>query len=140
MLNYNAPHEGQKSSFDGANSDQMNTFFWLKKAIIESRKEQYFMPLASTTNMTKHYGKTIKVYEYVPLLDERNINDQGIDANGATLVVGTWSAFNAAGQRVTNGAGADANGSYASEAAAWAAAGPGGRVVPNGGNLYGSSK
>mgnify|MGYP000232554674 CR=1 FL=1 len=88
MLNYNAPADGQKSSIDGANSDQMNTFFWLKKAIIESRKEQYFMPLASVTNMPKHFGKSIKVFEYVPLLDERNINDQGIDANGVTIVNG----------------------------------------------------
>ena len=88
MLNYNAPIDGQKSSIDGSNSDQMNTFFWLKKAIIQSRKDQYFMPLASVTNMPKNYGKTIKVYEYVPLLDDKNINDQGIDANGATIVNG----------------------------------------------------
>ncbi len=88
MLNYNAPADGNKSSIDGAGSDQMNTFFWLKKAIIESRKEQYFMPLASTINMPKNFGKTIKVYEYVPLLDERNVNDQGIDANGVTIVDG----------------------------------------------------
>lgn len=88
MLNYNAPIDDQKSSIDGANSDQMNTFFWLKKAIIQSRKDQYFMPLASVTNMPKNYGKTIKVYEYVPLLDDKNINDQGIDANGATIVNG----------------------------------------------------
>lgn len=85
MLNYNAPIDGSQSDIDGAGSSQMNTFFYLKKAIIEARKEQYFMPLASTIGMPKHYGKTIKVYEYVPLLDDRNINDQGIDANGVTL-------------------------------------------------------
>ena len=57
MLNYNAPADGQKSSIDGAGSDQMNTFFWLKKAIIESRKEQYFMPLASvSTDKTGNLG------------------------------------------------------------------------------------
>ena len=88
MLNYNAPADGQKSSIDGTGSDQMNTFFWLKKALIESRKEQYFMPLSSTVNMPKNYGKTIKVFEYVPLLDDRNINDQGIDAAGATIANG----------------------------------------------------
>ena len=88
MLNYNAPADGQKSSIDGAGSDQMNTFFWLKKALIESRKEQYFMPMSSTINMPKNYGKTIKVFEYVPLLDDRNINDQGIDATGATIADG----------------------------------------------------
>jgi N4-gp56 family major capsid protein len=42
------------------------------------------MPLASVTNMPKHFGKTIKVYEYVPLLDDRNSNDQGLDAAGAS--------------------------------------------------------
>lgn len=88
MLNYNAPADGDKSSIDGAGSDQMNTFYWLKKAIIESRKEQFFMPLANVTNMPKHMGKTIKLYEYVPLLDDRNINDQGIDAAGATIANG----------------------------------------------------
>jgi N4-gp56 family major capsid protein len=88
MLNYNAPADGTKSSIDGNGSDQMQTFFWLKKAIITARKEQFFMPLANVTNMPKNYGKTIKVYEYVPLLDDRNINDQGIDATGATITNG----------------------------------------------------
>lgn len=88
MLNYNAPADGQKSSVDSASSDQMNTFHWLKKSIITARKEQFFMQLASVTNMPKHFGKTIKVYEYIPLLDDRNINDQGIDASGATIVDG----------------------------------------------------
>jgi N4-gp56 family major capsid protein len=85
MLNYKAPIEGQKSTIDSANSDQMNTFYWLKKSLIEARKEQYFIPLASTVNMPKHFGKTMRAYEYVPLLDDRNINDQGIDANGVTI-------------------------------------------------------
>lgn len=88
MLNYNAPADGQKSSIDSATSDQMNTFFWLKKSIITARKEQYFMPLASVTNMPKNFGKTIKVYEYVPLLDDRNVNSQGIDAQGVTIANG----------------------------------------------------
>lgn len=89
MLNYNAPADGQKSTIDaGGNADQFNTFFWLKKSIVESRKEQYFMQLASVTNMPKHFGKTIKVYQYIPLLDDRNVNDQGIDANGVTIANG----------------------------------------------------
>jgi N4-gp56 family major capsid protein len=91
MLNYNAPSltiSGTKSDIDATGSGQMQTFFWLKKAIITARKEQYFMPLSSTVNMPKHYGKTIKVYEYVPLLDDRNINDMGIDAAGATIANG----------------------------------------------------
>ena len=92
MLNYNAPTQtaaGTRSDIDASGTaGQMQTFFWLKKALIEARKEQYFMPLASAVNMPKHYGKTIKVFEYVPLLDERNINDMGIDAAGATIANG----------------------------------------------------
>ena len=88
MLNYNAPYEGDKSSIDGTGSNQMNTFTYLKKAIITARREQYFMPLASVVNIPKHFGKAVKVYEYVPLLDDRNINDQGIDAAGLTIANG----------------------------------------------------
>ena len=66
------------------------------------------------------------------MLDDRNVNDQGIDAAGVTLVVGQWSAWDAAG--IQQGS------AYASEALARTAAGAGGTVAPNGGNLYGSSK
>jgi N4-gp56 family major capsid protein len=86
MLNYNTG--GATSDIDGAGSSQMNTFFWLKKALIEARKEQFFLPLASTENMPKNFGKTIKLYEYVPLLDDRNVNDMGIDAAGAVIADG----------------------------------------------------
>lgn len=88
MLNYNSPIDGQKSSIDGNGSDQMNTFLYLRGALIEAKKEQYFLPLASTIGMPKHMGKTVQVYEYVPLLDDKNVNDQGIDANGVKIVNG----------------------------------------------------
>lgn len=87
-LNYKSPITGDKSSIDGAGSDQMRNFFWIKKALIEARKEQYFTKLAKAIDLPKHMGKTVKVYEYVPLLDDRNINDQGIDAKGATIADG----------------------------------------------------
>ena len=87
-LRYRSPIDGIKSSIDGAGSDQMATFLALKTALVEARKEQFFMPLATAINMPKHMGKTVKVHEYVPLLDDRNVNSQGIDAAGATLVNG----------------------------------------------------
>lgn len=87
-LNYNAGTAADPSSIDAAGKAQLQTFHWLKKSLIEARKEQYFMPLASTIGMPKHYGKTIKVLEYVPLLDERNVNDQGLDATGAVYANG----------------------------------------------------
>lgn len=85
---YGNPAGGIESSIDGPNSTQMNTFFWQKRALIEAAKEMYFTPLADVTQMPKHFGKTIKVYHYIPLLDDRNVNDQGIDANGVTIANG----------------------------------------------------
>lgn len=67
---------------------QMETFYYHKKALIDAKREMYFMPLADVMNMPKHYGKEIKVYHYIPLLDERNVNDQGIDAAGVTIADG----------------------------------------------------
>ena len=80
MQRYNAPPATPSNV-----GPQMNTFFWWKKALIEAKKEMFFMPLADVTTMPKHFGKEIKVYHYIPLLDDRNVNDQGIDANGATI-------------------------------------------------------
>ena len=73
-----------KSSIDySSNSDQMNTYYWLRKALTDARKESYFTQLADTIGMPKHFGKKIKLYHYVPLLDDRNVNDQGLNATGA---------------------------------------------------------
>ena len=92
MLQYNAPNT-TPSTIDGEDGVQMRTFFYLKKAIIDARKEQFFMPLANVTNMPKHFGKTIKVYQYVPLLDDRNVNDEGIDAEGTTIDPGSGNLY-----------------------------------------------
>ncbi|NRA77137.1 MAG: N4-gp56 family major capsid protein [Pseudoalteromonas sp.] len=61
---------------------QFNTFFYQKKALVEVAKEQYFGQMADVTSMPKHFGKKIKKYHYLPMLDDANINDQGIDAAG----------------------------------------------------------
>lgn len=78
---YNDPYGGTKSTV----GNQFNDFYYQKKALIEARKEQYFMPLADVASMPKHMGKTIKKYHYLPLLSDENINDQGIDASGASI-------------------------------------------------------
>lgn len=64
---------------------QLQTYYYQKKALIELKKEQFFSQLADTISMPKHFGKTIKRYHYLPLLDDANINDQGIDAAGAII-------------------------------------------------------
>lgn len=64
---------------------QITNEFYQKKALIEAAKEQYFGQLADVTSMPKNMGKKIKRYHYLPLLDDANINDQGIDAAGVTI-------------------------------------------------------
>jgi len=76
------------STIDGAGSDQVHTRFWLRKSLIEAYNDMYFTQLAPVEDMPKHYGKRMDLYLYVPLLDDRNVNDQGIDANGATTAYG----------------------------------------------------
>ena len=64
--------------------------YYQKKALIDAAKEQYFGQLADTTSMPKNMGKKIKRYHYLPMLDDANINDQGIDAAGATITSTTY--------------------------------------------------
>ncbi|TNF01488.1 MAG: N4-gp56 family major capsid protein [Gammaproteobacteria bacterium] len=78
---YNDPAGGQQSTI----GNQTRIDHIIKKSLIEARKEQYFMPLSGTVNMPKHFGKKIKKFHYLPLLDDANINDQGIDAAGVTI-------------------------------------------------------
>ena len=75
---------------NGSNSSvgtQLETQYYNKKALTEAAKEQVFTPLADTENMPKHFGKKIVRYHYLPMLDDANINDQGIDANGVSTIV-----------------------------------------------------
>ena len=83
---YNVPNGGTPSTI----GNQIRTDYYQKKALIELKKEQYFSPLADTVTMPKHFGKKISVYHYLPLLDVRNSNDQGIDAAGATISATTY--------------------------------------------------
>jgi N4-gp56 family major capsid protein len=53
--NYNNPNTTASTIDNGA--DQMNTYFWNRKALIEAKKEMFFTPLADVTNMPKHFGK-----------------------------------------------------------------------------------
>ena len=145
---------------------QLIPFYWQRKALIDLKKEQFFGQLADTTSMPKHFGKTIKRYHYIPLLDDRNINDQGIDATGLSVADEvTITVTDPAGDtRYVVGNGANAataltnaqakavslfknigtfTTNYATTVTAMRTAGwdvHEGTAVNNGGNLYGSSK
>lgn len=77
---YNAP-PGTPSTV----GTQFNTHYWDRKSLIDAAWEMFFSPLADVRSMPANMGKELKVYYYVPLLDERNINDQGLDAAGVVI-------------------------------------------------------
>lgn len=86
---YNDPAGGTPSEV----GTQLRTDHYNKMALVEARTLQYFMPLSGVTNLPKNMGKKIKKYHYLPLLDDRNINDQGIDAAGAVISNATYKVY-----------------------------------------------
>lgn len=75
---YNDPAGGSASSV----GPQIRTDFYAKKALVEAAKDMVFGQLADSTAMPKNFGKTIKRFHYLPILDDANVTDQGIDAAG----------------------------------------------------------
>ena len=69
-------------------AQQLQPYAFERKALIDARREQYFGQLSNTKAMPKNSGKTIKQYHYLPILDDRNINDLGLDAKGAMYANG----------------------------------------------------
>ena len=88
---YNAPKVGVDGSPQSSVGPQFNTHYWDRKSLMDAAEEMYFSPLADAKTMPKHFGKELKVFYYVPLLDDLNVNDQGIDANGVARVPGTYT-------------------------------------------------
>lgn len=80
---YNDPAGGHQSSI----GPQAITSYHQRQALIEARREQYFTQLADVTSMPRNMGKEITKFHYIPLLDDQNLNDQGIDAAGVTIKV-----------------------------------------------------
>lgn len=80
---YNDPAGGSPSSV----GPQIRINKYERAALVEAAKEMYFQQLADTTSMPKHMGKEIIRYHYLPVLDDRNVNDQGIDAAGLSTTM-----------------------------------------------------
>ena len=81
---YKDPINGRESSI----GPQIVTAYYQRKALEELRKEQFFTQLATATAIPSNFGKAIKRFHYMPILDDRNVNDEGIDATGAKIVNG----------------------------------------------------
>jgi N4-gp56 family major capsid protein len=86
MTTFQDPHVyGNTAGSTSTVGSQIRVDYFQRKALVEAVKESYFGQLADVTAMPKNFGKTIKRFHYLPILDNRNINDQGIDANGDSL-------------------------------------------------------
>lgn len=59
-----------------------------EKALRDAKKEMYFSQFADVETMPRNHGKTITQYRYLPIIDERNTSDQGLDANGSKYANG----------------------------------------------------
>ena len=66
---------------------QLVDYVYVRKALAENKKRMIFSQMADVKSMPKNSGKTIKQYKHIPILDDRNINDQGIDATGASTTM-----------------------------------------------------
>jgi N4-gp56 family major capsid protein len=141
------------SNVDGDNATigattQINPAYFYKKALIEIVKERYFGQLADVRAMPKNMGKTIKQHHYLPMLDDANLNDQGLDGASVTTLTGEWHAFYTDGTLepnvlVTDAVMAGNAAGYATKATgdAIAAFDPATmRISQGAGQLYGSSK
>lgn len=89
MLFYNGPIEGNQSTVDKAQeSRQLKLEMAIAKALREDREATPLTDLANSINIPKHTGKQVVRDQYIPILDDRNISDEGIDADGVTKVSG----------------------------------------------------
>lgn len=84
VMQYKDPINGKESTI----GPQIVTAYYQRQALTELRKEQFFTQLAHAQSIPSNYGKTIKRFHYMPILDDRNVNDEGIDATGAKIVNG----------------------------------------------------
>lgn len=85
-MSYNALDTGRPTSIDSKykNIEEYSRHM-LRKAHIETSTKPIYYPLADRVTVPFNQGTTFSTMTYVPLLDDRNVNDQGIDATGAHI-------------------------------------------------------
>jgi N4-gp56 family major capsid protein len=88
MANEMVYGNGTNSSVNLAGTTQINQEFYNKKAVIDLKDDMYLSQLSDAETQPKHFGKTMKKYKYIPLLDDENVNSQGLDVTGVALVDG----------------------------------------------------
>ncbi|MBW2637659.1 MAG: N4-gp56 family major capsid protein, partial [Deltaproteobacteria bacterium] len=100
MTDFEAPHiYGNTAGTTSTVGGQIRTDYFQRKALTDAVKESFFGQLADVVSMPKNMGKTIKRFHYLPILDNRNLSDQGIDAEGASLAA-DWTAATSIAKQV----------------------------------------
>lgn len=84
---------------------QFNEKFWSKVAVQAARRYMVFSQLGDQLIQPKNFGDTIVKYAEIPIIHQLNVNDQGIDANGAKLDSGKWYAYDATGAMIGSASG-----------------------------------
>ena len=74
---------GDSTGTQSSVAPQTIPFYYYRNALKVIRKKRFFSPLASIISLPKYWGKTIKRDRLIGVLDDRNINDQGIDAKAS---------------------------------------------------------
>jgi len=109
---------------------QLTDFDLTRIAVVEARYKKPFSMLSGRATMIgRNMGDEFRKERRYPILDDRNLFEQGIDAEGNLKLLGKWYATDAAGARTE----------HDTKAAALAVANVV-KVVKGGGALYGSSK
>jgi len=114
---------------------QINDKHWSRAAVIEARKKKMWSQMGDRLTQPKHYGSKLVKYHNLPIMDRRNVNDQGIDAEGVSMTAGEWYSWDASTPPIRT--------THATKAAAVAACtlpATGVRFQSGDGNLYGSDK
>src|SRR6266699_3824956 len=78
---YKDPAGGVQSSI----GPQIVTAYYQRQALEEAKKIQYFSQMANSKAIPANYGKELKFFHYMPILDDRNVNDEGINAQGVRI-------------------------------------------------------
>ena len=86
QMTYNGGSADSPSSIDFSTMSKQEKEYALDQEMIKyTIPYAIFSQLGNTKGVPLHMGKTIKKQIFYPVLDDRNINNQGIDANGISF-------------------------------------------------------
>jgi N4-gp56 family major capsid protein len=108
---------------------QITQYDMQRIAVQEAKKNIRFSQMGMLQKIKPNHGDELKRYREYPILHDSNVNNQGLDAQGAELLANKWYAYKADGSRTV----------HIDEASARAVLGVV-KVLKGGGALYAGSR